>query len=329
MTALSPQTLESRMILTVTLNTALDVTYEVDRLAASEVHRVTGLHARPGGKGLNVARVLHAVDVPVVATGFAGGATGQRVCELLDQIGVAHDFVQIKDSTRQTVNVVANGATGSTIFNEPGPEVTQDEWRSFIEHFGKAVQGASVVAFAGSLPMGVPADAYASLISMAHSAGVRTIVDTSGSPLRHAAIAAPTVLKANLEEVVSAVVQADPYSCIEQLITSGVGAAVVTMGPAGLLAGMGTLRWHVAPAEVVDGNPTGAGDACTAAIALGLHEGDDWYSILRNAVALSAASVASPVAGEIDAVAYARILRGVHIEESAMAPDALSPAADA
>ena len=281
------------MIVTVTLNPALDLTYAVPSLVPHGTHRVSTVTERPGGKGLNVARVLHALGEPVLATGILGGAAGTRVTDLLAGDGVAASFVPIAGETRRTVAVVdPSDATG---FWEPGPTITPAEWSGFQDHFRSLLTGATVVTLCGSLPPGLPLDAYGTLVRLASTAGVPSVLDTSGPALRHGLRAAPAVVKPNADEV------DDAGGLLDRA-----GAVVLSRGADGLLARTAEGVWSCAPATVVTGNPTGAGDACVAALARGLRDGTPWPDLLADAVALAAAAVAAPVAGAIDPIVYRR-----------------------
>jgi tagatose 6-phosphate kinase len=297
------------MIVTVTLNPALDLTYAVAEFVPHGTHRVTTVHERPGGKGLNVARVLHQLGEPVLATGLLGGLTGRRLTELLTAEGVPSSFVEITGETRRTVAVVdPQDATG---FWEPGPPITPAEWATFVAHFRSLLPGADVVTLSGSLPPGLPPIAYADLLALARQAGVRAILDTSGPALAAGLTARPAVVKPNTDELFALAgpsPNADPGD--EELVAaiSGLGAdaVVLSRGEQGLLAAIGSETWTATPPERVDGNPTGAGDACVAALARGLRNSDPWPEILADALALSAAAVAAPIAGSFDADLYQR-----------------------
>ena len=187
------------MIVTVTLNPALDLTYDVAALVPHGTHRVATVHERPGGKGLNVARVLHRLGEPVLATGLLGGPTGARVAGLLTAEGVPSSFVEIAGETRRTVAVVDPGdATG---FWEPGPAITPPEWAAFVSHFRSLLPRADVVTLSGSLPPGLPADAYADLIALARANNVPTILDASGPALAAGLRARPSIIKPNVTEL--------------------------------------------------------------------------------------------------------------------------------
>ncbi|ROO86984.1 tagatose 6-phosphate kinase [Actinocorallia herbida] len=274
------------MILTVTLNAALDVTYPVDRLVPGAVHRVGPPRRRAGGKGVNVARVLAALGEEVLATGFAGGATGAA---FLADLPVPSAFVQIGGETRCTLTVLDAEAT---LFNEPGPLVTEPEWQAFLTRF--RTLRADVVVLSGSLPPGLPDDAYARLIE---AADAPVILDADGPALLHGLPARPALVKPNAQELRAT------GRTPAQLRALGAQAVAVSDGPRGLAVHLADGGWRATPPET-HGNPTGAGDAAVAAFARGLRRGTPWPELVADAVALSAAAVAAPVAGDFDADRY-------------------------
>ena len=329
------------MILTVTLNAALDVTYRVPVLVPGQTHRVAEVAERAGGKGVNVARVLHALGEPVVATGLAGGASGGRIRSLLAAEGVREAFVVIAAESRRTV-VVYDGE-GATGLWEPGPTVSADEWSAFLRRFTDLARDARVVVLSGSLPPGVPADGYAVLIDLARSAGAQTVLDADQAALRHGLAAGPDLVKPNAEEFAGLVGRAlavpdprpgatgpaadaangpdaanglDTAKAVEEVRSLGAREAVASLGSAGLVAATtdGVVRRAFLP-EPVAGNPTGAGDACVAALARGMIHRHPWPERLRDAVALSAAAVIAPVAGSVNLSDYRRLRQTAVIEE--------------
>ncbi|GIH11479.1 sugar kinase [Rhizocola hellebori] len=275
------------MILTVTLNPAIDVTYHVASLVPGETHRVARVDERLGGKGINVASVLAQLGVPAQSTGL-----------LRDGPPL---FAPIAAPPRRTV-VVADGreATG---FWEPGPSVTPEEWADFVDHYATLLSDARVVVFAGSLPTGLPDHAYASLIGLARHAGCATILDTSGPALRLGLLANPDIIKPNAAEFA----ELDGRGP-----ASGPTTVVQSLGAQGLRA----CGLHARPPYAVAGNPTGAGDACVAALARGLLLKTQWPDLIRDAAALSAAAVATPVAGQVDLDLYHKLLPDIVVEES-------------
>lgn len=289
----------------VTLNLALDVTYAVDELLVGSSHRVTEVRQRAGGKGVNVARVAATLGHQVVALGFVGGLTGEIVAEELFDAGLTALLTPIAGETRRTVAIV-NGADGdATIFNEQGPAVSADEWRAFNDRMPWARLG--VLVCSGSLPPGLPADAYAELAVRARHHDVLSVIDVGGDALLVAARAG-AVVRANAAELREALGEVDVEEGARQLIDTGATAAVITDGPRGMVAASNKGVWRASPVEQVAGNPTGAGDACTAVVAAAVAESPepDWSEVLKSAVAASAAAVLTPVAGDIDLAAYRR-----------------------
>jgi len=293
------------LIGTVTLNLALDVTYGVDELVVGGSHRVTETRQRAGGKGVNVARVAATLGHQVLALGFVGGLTGEIVAEELFDAGLTALLTPIRGETRRTVAIV-NGVDGdATIFNEAGPSVSADEWRAFHERMPWAK--LDVLACSGSLPPGLPADAYAELAVRARHHDVLSVIDVGGDALV-AAAKAGAVVRSNAAELREALGELSVEEGARQLVAAGAIAAVITDGARGMVAASNQGVWRALPVEQVAGNPTGAGDACTAVVAAAIAASaePDWPTVLKSAVAASAAAVLTPVAGDIDLEAYRR-----------------------
>ena len=304
------------MIVVVCLNPALDVTHRVDAVDWGGVNRPRAVHARPGGKGLNVARTLHALGVDVLVLGLAGGVTGAGVEAALRELGVPAAFTPVAGETRRTFSVIDDGRV--TAFHEPGPEVGAAEYAEFRADYQKAVAGAEAVVLSGSLPPGLPAGTYATLIQ---AAGVPAVLDTHGEALRRGAAAGAAIVKPNLAELAAlaggplATRGGPGLAAVAAGELSGAQAVVVTLGPDGLLAATADGCWRARPPATVAGNATGAGDAVAAALAHGLVLGRPWHERLRHAAALGAATAAAPVAGEFRHQDYLGALRAVAVEE--------------
>ncbi|WP_054048029.1 1-phosphofructokinase family hexose kinase [Alloactinosynnema sp. L-07] len=301
------------MIVTITPNAAVDTTYTVPALVPNSSHRVSTVHSRAGGKGVNVARVLTGQGVSTLAVAFAGGAAGAELRTDLTASGIAFDLFPVAGQTRRTVSIVAEG--DATVFNEPGPLITAAEWASFRRHLGGLLADADVVVLSGSLPPGLAADAYAELVGLARANGCRTVLDTTGDPLLAGAAAGADVVKPNAVELREATGESDPCTAAEALRATGAGTVVASLGADGLLAVGEHGRWLARPDRVVHGNPTGAGDALVAALATGLAADHPWPYLLREAVAWSAAAVAAPLAGDLDTDALHELRVGVTLEE--------------
>ncbi|MFG3659227.1 1-phosphofructokinase family hexose kinase [Streptomyces sp. NPDC047706] len=302
------------MILTVTLNTALDITYRVRSLRPHATHRVSEVSERPGGKGVNVARVLAALGHEVTVTGFAGGGTGRMVQDRLAATpGVVDALVPIGGATRRTIAVVDERTGDTTQLNEPGPVIAPPEWSAFQDAYEELLAPASAVALCGSLPPGVPVGAYTGLIRAARAAGVPVLLDTSGEPLRRGVAARPDVVKPNSAELAELTGTHEPLRAAHAARRRGAHAVVASLGPEGLLAATPEGTWHATPPTRIHGNPTGAGDSVTAGLLAGLVERLPWPERLTRAVALATATVRAPVAGEFDRRAYEELLGRVAV----------------
>ncbi|MFB9675503.1 1-phosphofructokinase family hexose kinase [Streptosporangium vulgare] len=291
-------------IVTVTLNAALDVTYEVEALVPNATHRVAAVHRRAGGKGVNVARVLATLGAEVVATGLAGGSTGAEITTDLATAGVPARFAPVAGDSRRTVTVVADG--DATIFNEPGPAVAPGEWHEFRALFLELCRDARVVVLSGSLPPGVAPGAYAELVADARALGVRVLLDADGEALGLGVAAGPDIVKPNAAELERAAGPGPAEEAASRLLGAGAAAVVVSRGADGLLAVTPGGSWSARPSRRLPRNPTGSRDAAAAALARALLRPGpaDWPAVLADAVALSAAAVLSPVAGTVDLAAY-------------------------
>jgi tagatose 6-phosphate kinase len=312
------------VILVVSLNPALDVTHHVDGVDWAGVNRPGQVRAAPGGKGLNVARTLHARGAEVMLVGLAGGIAGAAIRSGLRASGVAARLTEIEACTRRTFAVVDTRRGEVAMFNEPGPEVTSGEYSRFLAAYKEALTACTTVVLSGSLPGGLASDTYAGLIRIAASGGVPAILDTSGDALRRGRGGQPARVQPNHAARAQAVGRDGAWSSppdrsavlghAAELRNRGALAVVVSMAADGLLAVTADGTWHAA-APPVDGNPTGAGDAVVAALAQGLTGGWSWPERLREAAALGSATAAAPGAGEFLDEDLARARVGVQVTD--------------
>ncbi|MEW2504421.1 1-phosphofructokinase family hexose kinase [Amycolatopsis sp. NPDC047767] len=291
------------MIVVVTPNPAVDVTYRVARHEPGETNRVLEVQRRPGGKGLNVARVLAGLGVEVLALLPLGGEAGRWVA---GELTVPHEVSPLAGETRTTVTVVGEGHP--TVYTEPGPETSEAEWAAFAELLGRRLAGSDLLVVSGSLPRGARAGLLGDWVRAAHEAGVRVLADVSGPALLEAANAGADVVKPNLAELLEATSTVDETAGAAELARRGAGLVVVSRGAEGIAAHTAEQLLEIPAIRGVTGNPTGAGDAATAGLAQALVDGVPLDRALRRAAALGAAAVLRPVAGEVDLEAYRRFL---------------------
>lgn len=292
------------MILTITPNPAVDETYGLETLDVGGTNRVTAPLRRAGGKGLNVSRVAHSQGFPVTALATAGGANGQMFSKELESSGLAHSLVPVAAETRRSFALVEHSTGRTTVVNERGGALAAVEWDAIRARIvGLLDHGASVLVASGSMPEGADEDFYPWCVRQAEARGIPSIIDTSGPALLAAARAGATVLKPNHHEL-QEITGTDSLSAgAAMLLEAGAQHVYASAGEKGLFhfAVHTPGRWASARLpEPLVGNPTGAGDSVVAAIAVGLHLGQDHDTvILPRAAAWSASAVLMPAAGEL------------------------------
>lgn len=290
------------MIVTVTPNPALDLTYRVDGLSLGETVRVDPPASRAGGKGVNVARVALQAGYPTYAILAAGGARGSAVERDLVESGIPFAVVPVAAETRSTVTLVDALADTATVLAERGGVLSPHEHGRLREETRRHLPGAACLVVSGSLPPGAE-DLPSGLVADARAAGVPSIVDAVGPALELACDAGADIVKPNRRELAETTGLSDPVAGAAALLERGARLVFVSLGADGLLAVSRLSRIHARLPHPMRGNPTGAGDAAVAAIASAVADGvDELSEILRRATAWSAAAVLSPVAGELDAV---------------------------
>ena len=283
------------MIVTVTLNTAVDKLYLVDKLADYTVMRVNRVSNTAGGKGLNVSKVAAIAGEPVTATGFVGGFNGRYVESMLKEQGVETRLTHIAAETRSCINIREESTGRHTEFLEPGAAVTPEELERFWEDFCAASEGAKVVTISGSVPKGTPPDFYGRLIRYAKERGIRVLLDTSGQLLRDGAAARPTLIKPNTDEIeqllgAPAKSEEELIAAAEKLRDGGIEIVVISLGKDGALSACrdGVFRGVTPDIPVV--NTVGCGDSMVAGFAVGLSRGYSLPETIRFAMAVSTAN---------------------------------------
>jgi 1-phosphofructokinase family hexose kinase len=188
------------VILTVTLNAAIDRTVAVPNFRLSQRHRAVESQSVAGGKGVNVARALKLLGRPVIATGLTGGGAGARILEQLAEESILHDFTRIDGESRTNLSVVDPTTGEQTEINERGPRVTPEEIDSFVEKLLYLAQGATICVLAGSIPPGADPDVYARLVTELKALDVISVLDTDGEQMRAGLRAEPAVVAPNVRE---------------------------------------------------------------------------------------------------------------------------------
>jgi 1-phosphofructokinase family hexose kinase len=311
------------MIITVTLNAAIDKSLSVPNFRLGRRHRTVEQRTMAGGKGVNVARTLKALGQPVIATGFAGGITGTHIVEQLTDEAILNDFVRIREESRTNTSVLDPTTGEQTEINERGPSVSEGEIELFADKLLYLARGAAIVVFAGSLPRGVEPEIYASLIRDLARMEVTTVIDTDGEPLHHAVRAEPDVVSPNVLEAEELVGhefagEEERSLAVREIAALGPREAIMTL-PDGCFAQV-----------LVDGRPSlkrarvqlrepvaksGSGDAFLAGYLAARYESRAPDQCLRFGVACGAESTARLGAGLIDPREARRLIGEVELTE--------------
>jgi 1-phosphofructokinase family hexose kinase len=312
------------VIVTVTMNAAVDRTLTVPNFLLGQRHRASQVLTLAGGKGINIARALKRLDVPVAATGLAGGRTGVRIIEELTAEAILNDFVRISDESRTSTAVVDPTANTYTEINEWGPEVREAELELLREKLAYLARGASTVVFAGTLPRGVSEDFYAEAIRELNRRGIQTVLDSEGEPLRLGTAAEPYLVSPNQAEAESLVGQElteeqEVVQALEDIAELGARNVLITQ-ESGCYAlfreeRAAAKRFRATAPHVEALSAVGAGDVLLAGFLAAKFDERPAEEALRMAVAAGAASTLEIGAGRFEPREGGRLIAGVEVVE--------------
>ncbi len=305
------------MITTITLNVAVDKAYVIGKLIDHTVMRVNRCTNTAGGKGLNVAKVVHLCGEEVQATGFVGGFNGAYVEDMLKKQNIPSRFVHVQGETRSCINVLDEDG-GSTEFLEPGEPIRPEEVQEFLDQFDDIIADSSVVTISGSVPKGVDVTMYAKLIEKIKAQGKKVVLDTSGALLKESIKACPTMVKPNTDEIedllgIKVNNHKDLVEGAKKLHEMGIPVVVVSLGGDGALvvSDEGVFRGQPPKIEVV--NTVGCGDSMTAAFAVAFARGLSVQEALRYAIAVSAANAMTMETGSFREEDRVHNMKGVKV----------------
>lgn len=306
------------MILTVTLNPAVDKTYRTQELIPGHVNRMKSMENIPGGKGINVSKILCQYVCPVTATGFLGGYTGHWIEECIRKMGIVCDFVKIAGDTRCSMNVVANNGFVTEIL-EPGPEVTGEERLLFYGKYRELVQQCELVMLSGSAARGLPEDIYAELINIAKEYDRKVILDTSQELLAKGIVAGPYLVKPNRRELEYLVGhrcsgQTEILVAAHKLLNQGVTYVAVSVGDKGMYLISAEKSIFARAPRVKAVNTVGCGDSACASFAMSILKGETMEEMLCRAVAVSAANATTMESGSIPQKLAEEFMQSVCVE---------------
>ena len=274
------------MIYTVTLNPALDKTVEIPSFTTDGVNRITSIRTDPGGKGINVSKVVAALGSTSRALGILGGSTGQMISEALSGLNMTCDFLPVEGNTRINLKVVDPIAHTSTEINEPGVPVDPATLQSLLDHLLKLLRHDDIVVLAGSLPVNAPADTYRVWGDACREKGAKVILDSDGVGMVEGVKAKPFLIKPNSEELSHLMGRAldsqqELTAAARELLQTGVQKVIVSMGSRGMLHILPEQTIFVPGLRVPVKDTVGAGDAVIAALAVAEERGLTLEETLR------------------------------------------------
>jgi 1-phosphofructokinase len=305
-------------IVTITLNPALDHTVHIPQFQAGAVNRVQQQRIDPGGKGINVAKVVRALGYPVAVTGFLGQDNSKVFHEYFQRQAINNYFVEVAGAARVNIKIVDDQSEKVTEINFPGLESSGGDLERLIGAIQRLADEHQWFVLAGSLPQGLPDTIYQRLIAIVKQQGVKVLLDSSGPALREGIKAIPDAIKPNLEELSQLmgkplVKEPEIRKAIADLLAGGIQQVIVTLGAQGAIIAEKDQTLRVRPPTVAAKSTVGAGDALVAGFVVGRTQGLSLADCARLGTAAATASVVQPgtQAGAMQEVA--RLLAEVQI----------------
>jgi 1-phosphofructokinase family hexose kinase len=296
------------VIVCVSANPAVDRRLRFHSLVLGRVNRAKGVEAFPGGKAAHVAMAAHALGARTVWLGFLGGAIGEEFAAKLRELKIELVRVRTRKPTRMNLELLEDSGRITEVL-EPGGRPDSTEMQEMLRAFAAGLRNKwrrALVVISGSLPLGVPADFYRSLIAAAESAGSRVILDTSGDALRASLASRPAFVKPNLEEAEALIGQklkdqAAIVDAARELIDRGARSAAVSLGAEGLvwLEQSNGPAWFARPPRLRPISTVGCGDATVAGFALAIAKGMSGEAAIKLASACGAANCLAEAPGRI------------------------------
>lgn len=283
------------MIITVTMNPAIDKTVELKHFQHGELNRLNKVEIDAGGKGINVSKTIHELGGTTLATGFLGGSGGAVIANVLKRLSIPQNFISVDGETRTNMKIVEPGGI-LTELNEPGPVIAKEQVEELLNRLVELANADTWFVLAGSIPSGVEKDIYGRIIRAVKAKGAKVFLDADGELFRQAVEAGPDLIKPNKFELEQyfGVSNADESKLIRmgrELIRKGVQMTAISLGKDGAMFVTETQIYRVPGLSVKARSTVGAGDAMVAALTYGMERGYDLESCIRFGVAASAGAV--------------------------------------
>ncbi len=284
------------MIVTVTMNPAVDKTVDIEDFSYCGLNRITSSIQDAGGKGINVSKTILQLGGQTLATGFLAGDSGMFIEKSLKDLGIETDFIWTKGQTRTNMKVVDNRGH-VTEFNEPGPEISAEDLTELVEKLEGLASPQVLFVLAGSIPKGVEKNIYGKIIKKVKAKGARVFLDADGEMFVQALEAKPDFIKPNRHElqqyfnITHQTTEADLVTMGKNLQKKGIHSVAISLGSDGALfiVPQGAIR--VAGLKVVAHSTVGAGDAMVAALSYGFDSHLEMEDCIKIGVATSAGAV--------------------------------------
>jgi len=291
------------MITTITFNPAIDKRYYVNEISLGEVQRVIEVENTAGGKGLNVSRVASLLGEKVTATGLLGGANGDFIAKELIKMGIENKFQSIRGETRTCLAIIDDDKNQTELL-ESGPEISHEEFTSWMTIYRELLNTTDIIVASGSLPKGLSDDIYSIIIKEAKEKGVKFFLDTSGQSLIKALDSTPYFIKPNTDEIKlitnkESNSKEDIIKAIKYLLSKGIEMVTVSLGKGGSITGHGEKLYEAIIPEVQAVNSVGSGDSFTAGMAVAIKRGMTMEDAIKFASACGTANAMEKQTGFI------------------------------
>lgn len=309
------------MILTITMNPSIDMSYSIEKLHLNDINRVSEVSKTAGGKGLNVARVIHELEGEVTASGILGGYLGEQIKEQLNIAGISHNFYPIAQETRNSIAVLHDGGKQTEIL-EAGPTVTTKEIEGFLSAFEQLIDKAEWLTISGSLAQGLPIDFYTQLVEIAKRSNVDTLLDASGKALKEALKGnqKPKLIKPNLTEITDLLGSKADFeqptaikNTLEHPLFQGVEWIVVTLGGDGAVVKYKNQFYQARLPKIDVVNPVGSGDATLAGLAYALSHFESVEDVIKTGMTTGMLNALEPVTGHINKARFQELYNKIEV----------------
>jgi 1-phosphofructokinase len=288
--------MEENMIITVTMNPAIDKTVDLEHMVHGGLNRVKNVIMDAGGKGINVSKTIKELGGETIASGFVGGSGGMLIKKVLQELGIQSDFVEIQNEIRTNLKIVEVDGN-VTEFNEPGPIVSEEEMGALTEKLLSYANEEALFVLAGSIPNGISKTVYQTLTQKLKEKGAKVFVDADGELFIHSLEAGPDIIKPNRHELEEyfhkdyRVDEAELISMGQSLLENGIGMIAISLGQMGALFLTKDQVLRCPGLKVEAHSTVGAGDAMVAALSYGIHQGMPLADCAKLGVATSAGAV--------------------------------------